>query len=74
MKKYQSVEAVVEAFETACRAAGLSRNTRRGYTATVEDFTTLLKNRQITGPGSEQHNNAARASAAILGLAKIVEK
>lgn len=50
MKKFQTVEDVVAAFESACRAAGLSRNTRRGYTATVEDFATLLKNREIDGP------------------------
>lgn len=50
MKKFQTVEEVVAEFATACRAAGLARNTIRGYTATVEDFATLLKNREIDGP------------------------
>ena len=50
MKTFKTVEEVVAAFEAACRAAGLSRNTRRGYTATVQDFATLLKSREIDGP------------------------
>jgi site-specific recombinase XerD len=50
MKKFQTVEEVVAAFETATRAAGLSRNTRRGYTATVQDFASLLKAGTISGP------------------------
>lgn len=50
MKKFQSVAEVVAEFATACRAAGLARNTIRGYTATVEDFATLLKTREIDGP------------------------
>ena len=46
----KSVEQVLQAFETAALNAGLSRNTRKSYAATIFEFTSMLKECRITGP------------------------
>jgi hypothetical protein len=48
--KFKTVEQVLSAFEAASLAAGHARNTRKGYLATVEEFTRLLMDRKISGP------------------------
>ena len=49
---------VLNAFESAALAAGLSRNTRRTYAATIAEFTDLLIARRITGPQDYFHHLA----------------
>ncbi|MFM2242975.1 MAG: hypothetical protein RLZ97_1830 [Verrucomicrobiota bacterium] len=49
---FKTVPEVLAAFDLASRAAGHSRNTRRGYLATVEEFATMLHAREIDGPQS----------------------
>jgi hypothetical protein len=39
---FKTVESVLAAFELAARQAGHSRNTRRSYLTTVEEFTTII--------------------------------
>lgn len=46
----KTIDQVLAAFEIAALKAGLSRNTRRTYAGTIEEFTTLLKSGEITGP------------------------
>lgn len=41
---------VLEAFEIAALNAGLSRNTRRTYAATIQEFADMMKSGKITGP------------------------
>jgi site-specific recombinase XerD len=48
--KFKTLDQVLAAFEAASLSAGHSRNTRRGYLATVADFTTMLMAREISGP------------------------
>lgn len=45
----KSVAEALSSFETAALKAGLSRNTRRTYGATIVDFATLMKDRKIDG-------------------------
>lgn len=47
---FKTVHQVLAAFELASRQAGHSRNTRRTYLATVEEFATMLQSRRIDGP------------------------
>lgn len=46
----KTVADVLKAFEVAALNAGLSRNTRKTYAATIREFTALLKDGKITGP------------------------
>jgi len=46
----KTTQEVLAAFETAALRAGLSRNTRASYAATIAEFTDLLKSKKITGP------------------------
>ena len=46
----KTIEQVLAAFEVAALNAGLRRNTRRSYSATVAEFATMLKAREISGP------------------------
>lgn len=46
----KSVAEVLAAFEISALNAGLSRNTRKSYAATIADYTRLLQERKITGP------------------------
>jgi site-specific recombinase XerD len=46
----KSVEEVLAAFEVAALNAGLLRNTRKSYAATIKDFTTMLKGGKIADP------------------------
>lgn len=48
--KFKTLDQVLDAFENASLAAGHSRNTRKSYLATVENFTRMLIAREITGP------------------------
>jgi site-specific recombinase XerD len=45
----KTIEEVLAAFEVAALKAGLRRNTRRTYAGTIEEFSGLLKSRQIDG-------------------------
>ena len=45
----KTVKQVLDAFEAAALNAGLSRNTRRTYSATIAEFSTMMKNGKITG-------------------------
>jgi site-specific recombinase XerD len=45
----KTIEEVMRAFEVAALNAGLSRNTRRTYAATIAEFSTMMKNAQIAG-------------------------
>jgi site-specific recombinase XerD len=47
---FKTVPEVLAAFDLASRQAGHSRNTRRGYLATVEEFSAMLHARRIDGP------------------------
>jgi len=53
--KMKTVQDVLIAFETAALNAGLRRNTRISYAATIGEFTTMLKNGKITGPQDYFH-------------------
>ena len=46
----KTIEEVLQAFEVAALKAGLRRNTRRSYGATIDEFARMLKNKEITGP------------------------
>jgi site-specific recombinase XerD len=46
----KSLADVLNAFEVAALNAGLSRNTRKTYAATIREFTVLLKEGKISGP------------------------
>lgn len=48
--KFKTLEQVLAAFEAASLAEGHARNTRNGYLATVQDFTSMLMAGKITGP------------------------
>jgi site-specific recombinase XerD len=45
----KSVQEVLEAFETAGLKAGLARNTKRTYAATIGEFASLMRSKQIHG-------------------------
>jgi site-specific recombinase XerD len=45
----KSVQEVLEAFETAALKAGLARNTKRTYAATIGEFASLMRSKQIHG-------------------------
>jgi site-specific recombinase XerD len=46
----KTVTDVLAAFEVAALNAGLARNTRKTYAATIYEFTTMLKAGRIAGP------------------------
>ena len=46
----KTVSDVLSAFEVAALNAGLARNTRKTYAATIEEFSTMLKARKIESP------------------------
>ncbi len=46
----KTTEQVIAAFHDAALRAGLSRNTRATYAATIAEFTTMLKAGKISGP------------------------
>jgi site-specific recombinase XerD len=46
----KTTQEVIAAFHAAALKAGLSRNTRSSYAATIAEFTDLLKCKRITGP------------------------
>ena len=46
----KTVDDVLNAFEVAALNAGLMRNTRKTYAATISEFTSLLKAGKISGP------------------------
>ena len=46
----KTVAEVLAAFETAALNAGLARNTRRTYAATIEEFASMVKRGKVTGP------------------------
>jgi site-specific recombinase XerD len=46
----KSVDQVLAAFEISALNAGLSRNTRKSYAATIGHYTRMLQKREITGP------------------------
>jgi site-specific recombinase XerD len=46
----KNIEEVMTAFEFAALKAGLARNTRRSYAATIDEFSRMIKDRVITGP------------------------
>lgn len=47
---FKTVDDAMERFETAAMNAGLARNTRKSYRATIREFAGLLKDRSIEGP------------------------
>jgi len=51
----KTVSEVLAAFEVAALHAGLSRNTRKTYAGTIQEFTTLLKEGRISGPQDYFH-------------------
>lgn len=46
----KTLDDVLNAFEVAALNAGLSRNTRKTYAATIREFTVLIKEGKISGP------------------------
>lgn len=46
----KTIDEVMSAFEVAALKAGLKRNTRKSYGPTIEEFTRMVKDREITGP------------------------
>ena len=51
---------VIAAFDRAALCAGLSRNTRKTYAATIAEFSDLLKAGRITGVQDYLDTAAAR--------------
>ena len=46
----KTIQDVLNAFETAALNAGLARNTRSTYAATIAEFSGMMKRSEITGP------------------------
>jgi site-specific recombinase XerD len=46
----KTIAEILAAFEVAALNAGLSRNTRKSYAATIAEFSGMMKNRSLTGP------------------------
>ncbi len=62
----KTVAEVLNAFEIAALNAGLSRNTRRAYAATIAEFATMLKAGKIAGP-QEYFNYLASVKKVAIG-------